>query len=148
LQVKQKMTRRKAFKEADVVIVAGCPLDFRLDYGRTINGRAKLIMVNRDSTDLTKNSWIRPAAVQVYGDPCTFLLQLAQAVGNVSSNWVEWQADLNSTEQTNEQGVDSKKSEKKSYPICIEANLTVKDTATQLLFAKRLKKQRMTMLFL
>ena len=35
--------RNKALSEADLVIIAGMPMDFRLDYGRSINKDAILI---------------------------------------------------------------------------------------------------------
>ena len=53
LQLRHK--RGKALKEADLVIVAGFPFDFRLGYGRAINQKATLIAANRSSSDLKKN---------------------------------------------------------------------------------------------
>ncbi|SVD65210.1 uncharacterized protein METZ01_LOCUS418064, partial [marine metagenome] len=38
--------RKKALKEADLVILAGVPCDFRLDYGRMIHHKAKIISIN------------------------------------------------------------------------------------------------------
>ena len=48
VQAKHKDSRRKALREADVVILAGVPCDFRLDYGKVINSKAVLISANRD----------------------------------------------------------------------------------------------------
>ncbi len=53
LQMRHK--RRVALKEADLVILAGVPCDFRLDYGRQIGSRAKLISANLSEEDLRKN---------------------------------------------------------------------------------------------
>jgi len=112
LQIKQKLARKAGLRECDVIIVAGLPLDFRLDYGRSISGRAKLIMVNRDSTDLTKNSILRPATLAAQSDPCAFLIKLAESLGDVSSNWSEWQLHLTSKEQELEKNIDDKKEQK------------------------------------
>ena len=51
-----RQNRRKALKEADVIILAGVPPDFRLDYGRALSRRAKIISINRSYADLTLNS--------------------------------------------------------------------------------------------
>ncbi|MDP6134637.1 MAG: thiamine pyrophosphate-binding protein, partial [Candidatus Marinimicrobia bacterium] len=47
--------RTKALKEADVVILAGVPCDFRLDYGRAINHKAKMISINLSRNDMYLN---------------------------------------------------------------------------------------------
>ena len=69
--------RSAALTEADVVIVAGFPFDFRMGYGQKINKQAHLISVNLDATSLKKNR--RPTrAVQAH--PGHFLVQLASRV--------------------------------------------------------------------
>jgi acetolactate synthase-1/2/3 large subunit len=47
--------RKQALREADVVLLAGTPCDFRLDYGRQIGRRTALVSINRDAGDLKKN---------------------------------------------------------------------------------------------
>ena len=47
--------RKHALKNADVVITAGVPLDFRLGYGFSINSDAKIIALNKSKKDLVKN---------------------------------------------------------------------------------------------
>lgn len=37
-----KQARKAALKEADLVVLAGSVCDFRLDYGRSINKKAKV----------------------------------------------------------------------------------------------------------
>jgi len=135
IQVKQKLARRTALKEADLVIVAGLPLDFRLDYGNNINGKAKLIMVNRDYDDLKRNSWIRPSQLYIQADPCTFLLDLNLSLGDISSKWVDWKNKLIKIEEDNEKNIDQKKDEqiKQKYvnPIflCQEIEKVASDSA-------------------
>ena len=72
LQMRHK--RRNALKEADCVILAGVPVDFRLDYGNHIRRGATFISANRSKTDLTKN---RKPDVAILGDPGLFLRGLA-----------------------------------------------------------------------
>ncbi|MFQ5349267.1 MAG: thiamine pyrophosphate-binding protein [Thermoanaerobaculia bacterium] len=73
LQMRHK--RRRALKQADLVILAGVPCDFRLDYGRQISGSAKMIAVNRSRAEAVKN--LRPTLL-VEADPGRFLRRLAE----------------------------------------------------------------------
>lgn len=66
--------RRAALKEADLVILAGVPCDFRLDYGRAIGSKAKTISVNLSVKDLFKN---RVPSLPIPGSPGRFLVSLA-----------------------------------------------------------------------
>ena len=72
LQLRHK--RREALKEADLVLLAGVPADFRLDYGNHIRRSAFYVSANRSAEDLTKN---RKPDIGVLGDPGLFLRQLA-----------------------------------------------------------------------
>jgi acetolactate synthase-1/2/3 large subunit len=60
-------TRKDALRRADVVLIFGTPLDFRLGYGRSthINAEAKLIHVDLDGRELGKN---RGCDVGIIGD--------------------------------------------------------------------------------
>src|SRR5919197_2623747 len=60
-------TRKDALKRADVVVIFGTPLDFRLGYGREshVNAAAKLIHVDLDGRELGKN---RGCDVGIIGD--------------------------------------------------------------------------------
>lgn len=66
--------RKEALREADLVLLAGVPCDFRLDYGRQISRSATLLSVNRDPKALTLN---RRPTLGVHGDPALFLRALA-----------------------------------------------------------------------
>jgi acetolactate synthase-like protein len=75
--VQYRHQRSKALREADVVVVAGFPFDFRLGYGQKINRDAHLVSINLDSVALRKNR--RPShAVQSH--PGRFLMELAERV--------------------------------------------------------------------
>src|SRR5512143_3660871 len=47
--------RRQALREADCVVLAGVPSDFRLDYGRHVRSRATLIAANRSKREARLN---------------------------------------------------------------------------------------------
>jgi acetolactate synthase-like protein len=69
--------RKEALREADLVLLAGIPNDFRLDYGRHVGRRARLLMVNRDVAALRQN---RRPQLAVHADPGHFLRALAAAL--------------------------------------------------------------------
>jgi acetolactate synthase-1/2/3 large subunit len=83
--------RSEALREADLVLLAGVPCDFRLGYGRHISRTAVLLSVNRSRRDLVKNR--RPTLAMI-GDPAEFLCRLADAVGDATSGSAAWLARL------------------------------------------------------
>ena len=82
--------RKQALREADLVILAGTPCDFRLDYGRHINRTACLIAVNRSSRDLRRN---RRPTIGVLAAPDAFLGALAESA-SPAPDWSTWHATL------------------------------------------------------
>ncbi len=82
--------RRKAIQEADLVLLAGVPSDFRLDYGRHVRRKACLISANRSRTDLNRN---RRPDFGTIADAGLFLRQLASALASDTQigrdEWVE-----------------------------------------------------------
>ena len=79
--------RTAALKEADVVIVAGFPFDFRLGYGRSISSRATLVAANLSSSEMRKN---RRPEIPVHMHSGEFLRELANtAVGGLGP-WSDW----------------------------------------------------------
>jgi acetolactate synthase-1/2/3 large subunit len=82
--------RREALGEADLVILAGAPCDFRLGYGRHIGRRAALVAVNLDRADLRRN---RRPTVAVQAPPGRFLCRLASARVD-PSRWDAWYETL------------------------------------------------------
>ena len=66
--------RREAFKKADLVVLAGSILDFRLNFGRSIAPEAKIIQLDMDSTLIGQN---RDAEVGLVGNlACTFEMMM------------------------------------------------------------------------
>ncbi len=79
--------RKEALKAADLVILAGMPCDFRLNYGRSINSGAELIAVNRSKADLFLN---RRPSLAIPADPLETLCALADAFEKTSGEWGDW----------------------------------------------------------
>ncbi|MBW2375830.1 MAG: thiamine pyrophosphate-binding protein [Deltaproteobacteria bacterium] len=79
--------RSAALKEADLVLVAGFPFDFRLGYGRSISSRATLVAANLSSSEMRKN---RRPEIPVQMHSGEFLRELAHAVGGGLGPWSDW----------------------------------------------------------
>lgn len=87
--------RTNAMKEADFVLVAGFPFDFRMGYGQKINRKATVVAVNLDPAALTKNR--RPSHA-IRAHPGHFLQRLAAATEASSPDRSEWFAILRERE--------------------------------------------------
>jgi len=87
--------RKHAFRGADVVVVVGTPLDFRVGYGASINPKAKIIQVDRDPTKISQN---RDAEVAILGDARSVLGQLHAAVTRKADAIAPWVAELREQE--------------------------------------------------
>jgi len=95
LQLRHK--RREALRESDLVILAGVPCDFRLDYGTHIRRSACLVAANRDRHDLYLN---RRPQVAARADAGAFLCALAARASARSRP--EWTAQLQARETARE----------------------------------------------
>jgi acetolactate synthase-1/2/3 large subunit len=91
--LQRRHQRKQALREADLVVLAGVPCDFRLDYGRHINRRATLISLNRSEVDLRKN---RRPTLGLQADPDLVLRGLAARSGarQTATRWTGWRAAL------------------------------------------------------
>ena len=92
--------RRQALREADFVLLAGVPCDFRLDYGNHIRRSSVYVSANRSKEDLTKN---RKPDIGVLGDAGIFLQMLAETMAadqlEPITDWTEWHATLRGHDQ-------------------------------------------------
>lgn len=96
--------RRAALGEADLVLLAGVPCDFRLDYGRHLRRDTFLISVNRSRADLARN---RRPSLGVHADPGAFLRALAEALPPEFPHWVVWREALARRDQARETEIDA-----------------------------------------
>uniref|UniRef100_A0A8C2ZHC9 2-hydroxyacyl-CoA lyase 2 n=1 Tax=Cyclopterus lumpus TaxID=8103 RepID=A0A8C2ZHC9_CYCLU len=112
-----RQNRRDALKEADLVLLAGTVCDFRLSYGRVLNRRSKIIAINRDKTQLLKNSdmfWKPTIAIQ--GDAGSFLVRLSKGLkGHRCPE--EWPQTLKAGDVTKEKGNRAKADEKTEHHL-------------------------------
>jgi acetolactate synthase-1/2/3 large subunit len=92
--------RRNALREADCVLLAGVPCDFRLDYGKHVRRGATLIAANRSARDARLN---RKPDIAAIGDAGLFLQALAQASKPV---WAAWIAQLRGRDAGRELEID------------------------------------------
>jgi len=87
-------TRGWALGHADVVLVLGTPLDFRLGYGRppTFAEGARVAMIDVDPVELGRN---RPLELGVAGDIDVILRQLSEALPKgLAARAAPWRAEL------------------------------------------------------
>jgi acetolactate synthase-1/2/3 large subunit len=88
-----------ALGQADVVVVLGAPLDFRLGYGRppTFAEDARVAMVDCDSEELGRN---RPLAVGIVGHIGRVLGQLTAALApSTAARFDDWRARVAARER-------------------------------------------------
>jgi acetolactate synthase I/II/III large subunit len=88
-----------ALGQADVVLVLGAPLDFRLGYGRppTFAEDARVCMVDCDPEELGRN---RPLAVGIAGHIGRVLEQLTTALSpGVGARFADWRARVRGQER-------------------------------------------------
>ena len=95
--------RRQALREADCVLLAGVPCDFRLDYGKHVRRSATLIAANRSERDARLN---RKPDIAAIGDAGMFLQELAQAVTPPGKRWSQWLTSLRARDGEREAEID------------------------------------------
>ena len=96
--------RRQALREADCVLLAGVPCDFRLDYGKHVRRNASLIAANRSVRDAHLN---RSPDIAAIGDAGRFLQELAQAQPSSEGRWADWTAQLRKRDDERETEIDA-----------------------------------------
>jgi acetolactate synthase-1/2/3 large subunit len=103
--------RRAALREADLVLLAGAPCDFRLDYGRHIRRDATYIAINRSRADLRLN---RRPTIAILGDPGLALRQLAAGLASPGApvGWAGWVEQLRARDQAREAEIAAKADER------------------------------------
>ena len=87
--------RKQALREADLVILAGVPCDFRLGYGKHIRHDAMIISANRSKEEMYLNCH---PDIRVECDPGSMLIALAKTV-SVMPEWQQWNLQLRQRDQ-------------------------------------------------
>lgn len=77
--------RGKALGEADVALVVGVPMDFRLGFGKVFGSQTQLVVADRAEPD---RDYPRPVAAGLYGDLPAILSALAGVGGTDSQDWI------------------------------------------------------------
>lgn len=88
-------TRKDALAEADVVVIVGTPLDFRLGYGTGIAEGAKIVQVDTDPGEIGRN---RAVDLGIIGDSRSVLEQLTAAL-SARPRGQPWLKELRRREQ-------------------------------------------------
>ncbi|MCC7286343.1 MAG: thiamine pyrophosphate-binding protein, partial [Burkholderiaceae bacterium] len=101
--LQMRHARRQALREADCVLLAGVPCDFRLDYGRHVRRSATLIAANRSARDARLN---RRPDVTAIGDAGLFVEALA-AAPQTPRDCSGWLATLRARDAAREQEIDA-----------------------------------------
>jgi acetolactate synthase-1/2/3 large subunit len=100
--LQRRHARRNALREADCVLLAGVPCDFRLDYGKHVRRSATLIAANRSAKDARLN---RTADIEAIGDAGRFLAALARRTGAIARP--DWLATLAARDAEREAQIDA-----------------------------------------
>lgn len=107
-----KHARADALREADLVILVGVVLDFRLGYGLRIRGSTPIISMNLDKSDLYKN---RTPTLAILADPAKAFSQIGEALkaSGFKSNFSAWISGISAREVKREDEIAAIAQEKK-----------------------------------
>ncbi len=91
------LSRKLALGGADVILLIGTKLDFRLNYGQPplIPERAKIVWLDTEARELGVN---RPADVGIAGDVAATMRGICASLGSKAPNHAEWLAGLRAAE--------------------------------------------------
>jgi thiamine pyrophosphate-dependent acetolactate synthase large subunit-like protein len=101
--LQMRHARRNALREADCVLLAGVPCDFRLDYGKHVRRSATLIAANRSAADARMN---RRPTIAAIGDAGLTLIALAARAGDRPPR-SDWLATLRARDDAREREIDA-----------------------------------------
>jgi acetolactate synthase-1/2/3 large subunit len=105
--------RKQALQNADLVLVAGMPFDFRLGYGRSIGSGTKVISVNRSTQDLKMN---RRPDLGIVCDPFLFLCKLPEVLeSSLKKGWDSWVQNLRENDHNREKEIEHISEQKTDY---------------------------------
>lgn len=82
--IQMRHKRKEAIKESDLIILAGVPNDFRLDYGNHI-GTRYFVSIHRDIKELMLN---KKPTLPIQADPGDFLIALSSHFSFEGKEWI------------------------------------------------------------
>jgi thiamine pyrophosphate-dependent acetolactate synthase large subunit-like protein len=82
--IQMRHKRKEAIKESDLILLAGVPNDFRLDYGNHIGTRS-FISIHRDLKELMLN---KKPTLPIQADPGEFLIAAANHFSYLGTEWL------------------------------------------------------------
>jgi acetolactate synthase-1/2/3 large subunit len=91
--------RKVALREADLVVIAGVPCDFRLGYGRAISSRARIIAIDLERKTRRLN---RRPDIEVRADAGLALVALAGSCRSGGARWAAWIDKLSERDRSRE----------------------------------------------
>ena len=103
-RLQRRHHRKRALREADLVLLAGVPCDFRLDYGRQIGRRAGRVAANRSAAEARKN---RRPTLSVPGDPGRFLRALSDRSPSRPERVAAWLETLRGRDAEREREIEA-----------------------------------------
>ncbi|OHD62873.1 MAG: acetolactate synthase [Spirochaetes bacterium RBG_13_51_14] len=121
--------RSDALAEVDLLILAGMPFDFRLNYGRSISAGAAVIAINRSRHDLNLN---RSPDLAAHSDPAEFLIACADFMddGRPRDVWIQTLRDREEQREKEIRGLARKKTEYVNPLLLLEKiNAVIGDTS-------------------
>ena len=104
--------RSKALKEADLIILAGVPCDFRLNYGRHLSRSASIVSVNRSREELQQNC---KSDLPIQADAGAFLADLAAVWEGDDRQWLDWFSTLKQQDAERDAEILHKAQEQTAY---------------------------------
>jgi acetolactate synthase-1/2/3 large subunit len=114
--------RSKALGEADVAVVIGVPMDFRLGFGGVFGPDTQLIVADRVQPD---RGHPRPVAAELYGDLSSTLTVLSDTPRADTAGHEGWIAELRATESAAREREHSELADDRSplHPMRVYAEL-------------------------
>ena len=105
--------RSQALKEADLIVLAGVPCDFRLNYGRSIPSKATHVSINRSQKDLTMN---KQPDLALLADPGETLREVADFLpADIKENWADWHTKLKKRDEERDRNISEQARQKTDY---------------------------------
>jgi acetolactate synthase-1/2/3 large subunit len=93
--------RGTGLKGADVALVVGVPLDFRLGFGSSFGDETKIVRLDAAPNELTAN---RPPEIDLVGDVAATLAAIREAAGEDPSRTSAWVQELRRAEEEKRAG--------------------------------------------